>query len=162
MLLERYSYSTTETEGLLTLPDSRVLNTIERPWVPGTAPGGTPFKSCVPDGLYMLAPFKRPSGEQAYILWNEDLGVYKFPEHHAALPGRDLILIHTGNWVSDVVGCIAPGGSRRPMVNPKTDRLEQAVSGSAVAMSRLRSAIGTDFTERTLEIRSVTGARDDS
>ena len=74
------------------------------------AAGGLPFKSCVPDGEYRMRSFVRPSGDKVMILSNPDLGVYE-QEADMLEPGkgRYLILIHVGNNVEDVVGCIAPG-----------------------------------------------------
>jgi len=42
-------------------------------------------------------------------LVNEDLGVYKFEDDLPLEGGRFLILMHPGNTVQDIVGCIACG-----------------------------------------------------
>ncbi len=107
------------TMGTLTFGDT-TLSTIERPWLP-TAPGGKPFESCIPPGDYELIPHLRPSGDRVLALINPGFGVFYQNEDRVNEVGRYLILIHAGNWVEDVVGCIAPGGGkavteRGPMV----------------------------------------------
>lgn len=110
LTLERYAYLEDFTRGEFFV-EGHIYQTIERPWVKNPeAPGGMPFKSCVPDGEYRMRSFVRPSGDKVMILSNPDLGVY---EQEVDMPvpgkGRYLILIHVGNTVEDVVGCIAPG-----------------------------------------------------
>ncbi len=88
------------------------LHTLEQPWVP-TAPGGEPFNSCVPAGLYQLVPFTRPNGHKVVALINKGLGVYLHKvDRPGAAVGRYLILIHVGNWLKDISGCIAVGENR--------------------------------------------------
>lgn len=64
--------------------------TVERPWL-----DNEPFKSCIPPGHYDCERIIRPSGKPAISIKN--------------VPDRTHILIHPGNDVQDVVGCIAPG-----------------------------------------------------
>lgn len=109
--LIRFAYTPTETEGVLHLHDGTRLFTLERPWRP-SATGGMPFRSCVPDGEYSLLPHIRKNGDEVFALWNPHLHVYYTPQEKGKRPGRDLILIHSGNTVDDVVGCIAPGITR--------------------------------------------------
>ena len=108
LTLERYAYAETETEGRLWLDDETALYTLERPWIDGL-PGGMPFESCVPDGEYELIPHTRPNGDHVYALRNPDCGVYYTEQERGDRDGRYLILIHSANWVEQVVGCIAPG-----------------------------------------------------
>ncbi len=72
-------------------------------------PGGTPYRSCVPDGRYTLVKHTRPDGTKTVALVNKGLGVWHRAEDRPNEWGRFLILIHAGNYVEDVVGCIAPG-----------------------------------------------------
>lgn len=89
---------------------------IERPWIDDGTPGGKSFQSCIPDGLYNLEKFTRPGGDKVYMLVDEAKGVYRY-EHDVPgdtreekrQNGRWLILWHSGNVVTDVVGCGAPG-----------------------------------------------------
>lgn len=154
--LERFSYSETETEGRLFAGDLE-LATIEQPWVPNPngAEGGLPFNSCVPEGMYELRPWTRPSGADVYILFSPKLGVYLLPEDHPEGEGRDLCLFHAGNWVTDIVGCIAPGIARVFMRNPE---ISPAVSSSKTAMKQLMKAL--DGKRHLLNVRQVAGAVD--
>lgn len=121
--LYRWNSSPARMLGVAHFDDFR-CHTIERPWVPDdTCKGGKPFESCVPDGIYALEPFTRPDSSEVYMLVNEMLGVYRFKDDiPEGVIGRYLILIHVGNWVKDVVGCVAPGltqamdGEGHPMV----------------------------------------------
>lgn len=127
LLLVRESPTATEIRGRLTV-GSKVLYTIERPWIP-TAPGGKPRESCVPAGTYRLCSHTRPNGDGVFALVNPGLGVYYLDEDRPSSVGRFLILIHAGNWVTDVVGCIAPGtgrgvNNRGPMVTGSRDAME--------------------------------------
>lgn len=107
--LKRFAYLDDRTRGVLQIGNS-TFQTIERPWVPlSTGPGGTPFESCIPDGDYRLRHFTRPSGQESLILSNAEHGVYENEADRVGGEGRYLILIHPGNTVDDVVGCIAPG-----------------------------------------------------
>ncbi len=157
--LKRYSYGEFETEGQL-IVGNKIFATIEQPWTPNPAghKGGKPSESCIPDGMYTVAPWKRPNGDEVFMIFNPQLGVYRLPEDHPVGNGRDLILIHKANWVTDIEGCVAPGMSRYPMKNPLTTRLEQAVAGSGNAMNKLRILLGT--TQHILSITNETGASD--
>ena len=107
--LKRFAYLDDCTRGVLQIGNS-TFQTIERPWVAfPEGPGGTPFESCIPDGDYRLRHYTRPTGKKALILSSADHGVYEQDEDRIAGKGRYLILIHPGNTVDDVVGCIAPG-----------------------------------------------------
>ena len=158
--LKRYSYGEYETEGQLII-GSMVLATIEQPWTPNPngAEGGKPFESCIPDGTYRLVPWMRPNGDDVYMMINQTLGVYAYPDDHYAGRGRDLCLIHKANWAHEIAGCCAPGLSRLPMPHPQTREMKQAVTSSAAAMSRIRSALGDE--QHVLIIESDTGARDE-
>ncbi len=121
LILERYNYSETETEGHLWLNDEEFLYTLERPWI-GDVPGGLPFESCVPDGEYSLRQHIRPNGDSVFALWNPDLSVFYTKQERGHDEGRYLILIHSANWVEQVVGCIAPGMVRTIAENKRMVR----------------------------------------
>ena len=149
MILERFAYTPTETQGRLLL-DDLTLYTIERPWVPGPNPGGKNFKSCIPDGEYQLELYQRTNGDWSLRLRNEGLGVYRNKADRPRTGGRWDILIHAGNYVEDVVGCIAPGYRR--IIN--ANRLMVTTSRSAM------EAILEHFTDgETLSVRPVVGTR---
>ncbi len=157
--LKRFSYSETETEGVL-IVGSNKFATIEQPWVsnPNGAKGGLPFQSCVPDGMYRLSPFTRPDESEVWIFFNPSLGVHRFPQDHQKDRGRNLCLIHSANWARQIQGCVAPGLSRLPMADPKTETIAQAVSSSGAAMRSLHKLLGSG--PHVLSITSELGASD--
>ena len=107
--LRRFAYLSDCTRGVLHVGNDK-FQTIERPWHKNPdGPGGLPFESCIPDGTYRLRHYTRPSGKKAFILSNTDNGVFEQESDMEGATGRYLILIHPGNTVVDVVGCIAPG-----------------------------------------------------
>jgi len=134
--LIRDTWSHTETMGVLTFGDME-LQTIEPPWI-ATDPGGKSRESCVPAGRYLLRPHKRPSGDESVALVNPGHAVYYLASDRTNDVGRFLILIHPGNWVSDVVGCIAPGKTR---ANSEKGRM---VTSSKSSMRAIMDHIGGD------------------
>jgi len=148
LVLKRFSYSPTETEGRLYINRSQSFATIERPWVGGHR-GGMPFESCVPDGEYdLIKHVHSRSGRTVLALINEGLGVYYQPGDMGESEGRYAILIHSGNYVEDVVGCIAPGLQRtiynnRRMVT-SSRRAMQAIMAKNPKRLIIEPATGTD------------------
>jgi len=107
--LKRFAYLSDCTRGTLRIGNDS-FQTVERPWIVNPeGKGGLPFESCIPDGEYRLRAFTRPSGKKAFILSNAECGVFEQDNDRDGGLGRYLILIHPGNTVDDVVGCIAPG-----------------------------------------------------
>ena len=96
-------------------------------------PGGMPFESCVPDGEYQLIEHARPNGDQVLALRNPDCGVYYTEQERGDRPGRYLILIHSANWVEQVVGCIAPGLVRTIAENKRMVRSSRAAMRKIMA-----------------------------
>lgn len=158
IVLDRYSYAPTETEGRLILP-AFFLWTIERPWK-----DNRPFVSCIPDGEYDLIPHTRPddpnrrsSDNEVYAIVNPDLGVNLYDQGDGS---RYLILAHSANFVYQVVGCVAPGLSRGFMSYKSKDGklvMERCVKSSRKAMQKLRVALGRE--KHKLIIKSVCGAK---
>lgn len=153
--LYRFNYSPGITQGRWIVGDLEIFTT-ERPWVPGENKGGKPFKSCVPDGTYNLIPFERSNGDQVLALLNPALGVHLYKGDGL---GRYAILIHAGNWVTDVVGCIAPGRSLAIGRNPETEQQENMVSHSKWAMKKLAELMPF-YDQHTLTIHNAAGAVD--
>lgn len=144
LILTRYAYLLTHTQGRLRVGDV-VLETLERPWIPNpSGRGGALQQSCVPDGEYRLIPHHSERFPNTYALINEDLGVY-YQHRPAGQPwGRTAILIHVGNRVRDVIGCVAVGLTGGVLEG------EYAVLRSRDAMERLRAVLGRR--EHTLTI----------
>lgn len=145
LVLTRYAYLHTHTRGRLKFIGGE-LETIERPWIPSlSGPGGVPSQSCVPDGDYRLIPHDSERFPGTYALVNEDLGVWYQVRPEGQSWGRTAILVHVGNVVGHVVGCIAVGLAVGALEG------EHAVLRSRAAMDRLREALGRE--EHTLTIR---------
>lgn len=124
LTLVREESSDTETMGTLSF-DGQSLHTIEQEWRP-TDPGGQPNNSCVPAGKYQLISHTRPDGKEVVALVNPGLGVYYEAADRPNSVGRFLILIHIGNYSTDIVGCIAPGLGRAagPMVTQSKNAMK--------------------------------------
>lgn len=157
LLLERFSYAPTETEGDLHI-EGYSFSTMERPWIPWSMSGGKPFASCVPDGVYVLEPFLRNNSENVYSLRSEENGVFVTKEQaDAAGGGRYACLLHSANFVYQVVGCIAPGMSRGLLSNRSSGAYERAVLNSAEAIRIIRGLL-RDVGTHQLTIRPRLGA----
>lgn len=102
--LRRYESTSDGAFGEL-IVGNNIYQTVEKPWL-----NNEPFESCIPVGTYDLKKFKRPNGDNVYMLLNDRDGVTPFKEPHTK---RYTILIHAGNSEKDVVGCIAPGMYRK-------------------------------------------------
>lgn len=158
--LNRFSYAREDTEGEMILPDQS-FNTMECPWTPGANSGGKPFKSCIPDGEYEVIRWKRPRGDEAFLIRNPDLGVWGSKEEWEQNGGRGryLVLIHVANFVSDVVGCVAVGMERACLRNNRTGAIERAAANSGAAMRLLLDVLGSEE-EHRLIIKPKYGAGD--
>lgn len=145
MILTRFAYLPNLTLGWLAVDGLR-LATIERPWIPAeTHRGGMPRISCVPDGTYALRAHSGPKFRNVWALVNPNLDVHHMPSG----PGRSAILIHAGNTVYDVIGCIAVGTRFGGQGGVPT------VLESQVALSMLRECLGDRLPH--LEIRACRG-----
>ena len=133
LILSRSTGDTERTLGNLYLPGV-TFATLERPWIENPeGPGGMPRKSCVPPGAYVLFPHHSKNFPNTYAIANADLGVYYQP---GDIPkgqkwGRSAILIHVGNRVRNVIGCIAIGKEHGEIQG------EPAVLRSTLAMREL-------------------------
>jgi len=146
IMLTRHSYSPTETMGVLQVGELE-LHTIERPWIPDEQHGSRPNESCVPDGEYRLVPHSSERFPDTWALVNPELKVF----HYGGQAGRSAILFHVGNYVEDVIGCIAPGVARLIV------RSRLMVTKSTEAMQELREALSGD--DHRLIIKPTEGAR---
>jgi hypothetical protein len=130
--LERFCVGPMGTFGRLIAGDFECF-TVERPWAVNTA-----FRSCVPTGTYKLRKRKyHRGGYPSYELLN--------------VPGRTAILIHVGNTMDDLAGCIAPGMSLG-MVNGRW-----AVTSSKVAFDLLMDVLGAGRATNSIEITNIFG-----
>lgn len=120
--LTRYESTSNGTFGKLVVGD-HTYDTIERPWLDNKKE-----VSCIPPGLYTLVSHKRPNGDNVYALVNEEKGITHYQEPNSK---RYLILIHIGNYLDDIIGCIAPG----------MHRSGNTVSQSRKAMEKIMNAL---------------------
>ena len=81
------------TLGDLTLPDGKILKTMERPWLSNLA-----NRSCIPEGEYLCQWLPRSASGRYKRVWIVE-----------GVPGRSGILFHSGNLVRHSRGCILPG-----------------------------------------------------
>jgi hypothetical protein len=152
--LVRFAYLPDCTLGFLDA-DNIKLATIERPWIPDPdGPGGQPRESCIPDGTYHVSPWNSDRFPNTFILTNPFLGVYRQPGDVPAgqKHGRSAILIHAGNRVQDVIGCIAVG------VRHSFFSQQHAVLESRKALDQLRTVLGKET--HSLVIRPTKGTEE--
>lgn len=123
---------------------NHIVHTLERPLIMTKQwRGGKPFESCVPYGKYLLEPHSSDKHGQVWALVNPDLGVYHYKEDRLYDTDRYGILIHSANWVRQIVGCIAVG--LNSLYEPEIDSYR--VGASRDAMADLRKHI--DFHKAT-------------
>lgn len=114
LLLVRHAYLPTVTLGRLYVGDL-TLATLEEPWLPNPlGPGGQrrdglKHESCVPDGTYELEPHNTLKHPNVWALSNPRLGVWHYAVPPGLSYGRAAILIHSGNTIADIEGCILVG-----------------------------------------------------
>jgi Family of unknown function (DUF5675) len=153
--LTRFAYLHECTLGWLVFNSLR-LATIERPWITNpSGPGGKRMQSCVPDGSYLLSPHDSEKFPQTYVLSNPTLGVFVNPSDISSNAdwGRSAVLIHQGNKVDDVVGCIAVGEAHGIVSG------QHWVNASAQALKRLRDVLVRTDTHQ-LDIVPFVGAKE--
>ncbi len=103
--LIRDSASRAGTHGTFQL-EGKTYHSIEQPDL-----GNLPYKSCVPQGEYVLLPYSSRKYGACFIMVNPDLNVYQF-ESSPGRPenGRFLCLfVHKGNYPRNFQGCIGAG-----------------------------------------------------
>lgn len=146
LFLSRFHGDSERTLGTLTVGD-RVFATIERPWIPSPDHlGGLNRKSCVPPGVYRVIPHHSYNFPSTYALVNPDLHVWYQPgDIPKEQRGRTAILIHVGNFVRNVIGCIAVGMEHGTLGG------EPAVLRSVMAMRELDKLLARR--NHTLEIK---------
>lgn len=107
-----------------------VFYTIERPWLQNQV-----NISCIPEGYYTFKPHGwRGENVRFERMWEIE-----------NVPDRSAILIHNGNYIQDVTGCVAVG------MDLNSDK--DMVLNSNKAISRLRSLIGAQG--GIIEVKSI-------
>jgi hypothetical protein len=102
MKLERFCYSPMGTFGTLEIKTTRETFkcfTVERPWE-----NNEPMRSCIPEGDYKLVWYNSPRFGRTVAVVGNSVSLFPDPKYK-----RSAILIHSGNTMDDVLGCISPG-----------------------------------------------------
>ena len=122
MVIKRLSDDGVQTLGIMTLPNGKVYHTLELSWK-----NNNKKVSCIPKGKYKVK--KRTSA--------------KYGEHFHILDvkNRDFILIHFGNYHTDILGCVLVGKGLRDINND--GRLD--VTSSKQAMKEILAVMPNSF-----------------
>lgn len=96
--LQRFAYSPMGTFGKIIAPSGFSCFTVERPWM-----GNRQNISCIPEGRYVLRKRYSPVVERT------SGGEFTEGWQVTEVPERTFIMLHPGNHMEHVEGCIAPG-----------------------------------------------------
>lgn len=122
LILKRISTSDKGTFGVLIQDNWRpVCVTCELPWK-----NNQRKISCIPTGTYQCKPYSSPKYPDVWEVTN--------------VPNRDAILIHKGNTIKDIQGCILVGQSFGML------RDLPAVLNSGAALTSLQAFLPDEFT----------------
>lgn len=102
-----------------------ICYTLERQWQ-----NNEPFRSCIPEGRYLLTDYDSPKYGQRFALAGGSVSIYQGDENK-----RFGILIHAANFPSQLQGCIAPGNTLTTIDG------QWAVASSRAALDRLENVI---------------------
>ena len=121
IIIKRVCSTDKGTFGVLIKNDMPICVTCELPWKNNQAK-----ISCIPEGAYRCKPHTSP----------------KYPDvwEVCGVPDRDAILIHMGNTINDIEGCILVGQSFGILANLP------AVLSSKLAFQRLKEVLPNEFT----------------
>lgn len=95
--LVRFAYTPEGTFGRLQV-GGKEFYTVERPWQ-----DNKPKVSCIPEGDYTLRM------RDSAVVSRSTGGAYSRGWEVTDVKGRTFIMIHVGNTIDDLEGCIAPG-----------------------------------------------------
>ena len=110
--------------------------TLELPWK-----DNKPEVSCIPKGEYRIVKVKSPKFGDVFQVMD--------------VPNRYHILIHKGNFTTDVLGCILLGEYFDQILNPKANQVVTSVQSSGAAYNEFFNKIMFQQTEGTLVIEEV-------
>lgn len=118
VILNRFNQSRYQTLGELLYNGKVLCKTLELPWMSNQR-----GKSCIPPGEYTVVRRVSP----------------KYGEHFhlVDVPGRQWILIHPANYVSQLLGCIAVGKSHRDINGDGRKDLTSSVDTMKILLKEL-------------------------
>jgi len=114
------------TFGILSFEGKPLCNTLELPWKQNK-----PRVSCIPEGIYNVVPHTGTLFKNVWRLEN--------------VTGREAILIHYGNTVEDILGCILVGQSF------STLKGLPAVTHSRDTLDMLKQKLPKEFTLQVID-----------
>lgn len=120
--LRRISDSGKQTLGHLTLPNGKIYHTLELPWR-----NNEKQVSCIPKGIYKVQKRNSPK--------------YGAHFHILDVPNRSFILIHHGNYFTDILGCVLVGTGLKDLNGDG----QLDVTNSRTAMQQLNAALPDNF-----------------
>lgn len=126
VIIDRFDKGEQQTLGFLfVLKDNELklkLSTLELPWRENKN-----RISCIPVGKYKVKRRYSKAHKEHFHILN--------------VPGRDLILIHLGNYKKNTLGCILPGLDHKDIDH---DGLKD-VTSSGIAMRKLNEMLPNEF-----------------
>lgn len=140
LVLTRFNYGPEDTFGSLEFPTHERFYTCEQPWN-----NNTPFKSCIPDGVYHLE--KRASNK----VWESSGNEFREGWEITGVPGRDLCMLHPANWAYELAGCISPGLSYK-ITRARNGKYLNSVMSSRDAFRQVMGLLD-QYNTWTLDIR---------
>ncbi len=125
--LIRYCLDKNHTLGIVVAGGKRLADTLELPWL-----DNADNISCIPKGVYKYKVGRQNKAPHADCIWILNV------------PQRDAIQMHSGNYLSQIEGCILPGEIR-------TDGVTMVLNSKPA----LKKILTTIPKEGTLEIIEV-------
>ena len=120
------------TLGMMFHNKDLICYTLELPWRDNAR-----SISCIPAGKYICERWHSPTYGEVFVVTN--------------VPNRTGILIHVGNWISDIRGCILPG-TQQSIQDGGLDRY--SVFNSGIALDGFMDLL-KDEKEFQLEIKEI-------
>jgi len=118
--LDRIKGDLHATQGEMLFKNEIVAYTLEKPWRDNIN-----YISCIPEGTYKCIKHSGDKFKNVWILLD--------------VPGRDTVLLHNGNFITDTVGCILVGENFGIFKGLPT------VTNSVPTLNKLRTILPKEF-----------------
>lgn len=145
VILERFAHTPHGVFGRLIVGDVSVF-TVERPWL-----NNKQKESCIPEGTYPLRLRFSP------VVQRSSQGAFNDGWEIGEVPNRTFIMIHPGNNMYDVIGCVAVGLDLGFIRTSRSPKAMWAVTDSQAAFKKVMAALDKE-NEWEIVVRSVGGA----